>query len=322
MAGQLGISDCALPELLSGDHHFSDKIRKTRIVCTLGPASRSVEQVVSMLRAGMNVARFNFSHGTHEYHLETLSNVRQAMNQAGIVCGLMLDTKGPEIRTGLLVGGKNINLAAGQTLVLRCDVDMKTFEGTSQEIAVDYKNLPRAVQPGSVIKIDDGLIVCNVLECQIEPPLVRVQVQNSAELGQRKGVNLPGAAVDLPPVTEQDKNDLRFAAANGFDMVAASFMRNAAGVNEIREILRSAGGPQIKIVSKIENQEGLDNFDEILEASDGIMVARGDLGVEIPIQRVSSLHYFWLFIAKKSLIFFVLSYSVGGHCTEDDDPKV
>jgi len=256
--------------------------RKSKIVCTIGPKSQSVEKLSQLLHAGMNVARMNFSHGDHEYHLTTIENVHEACKITNRLCAILLDTKGPEIRTGKLKGGQPVQLQAGQELTILTNTDAK-FQGDNQTIAMDYVNLWKVVKPGSIIKIGDGLIVCQVVTTQ--PHTVKVIVQNTAKLGEKKGVNLPGSPVDLPAMTQRDIDDLLFGVKHGVDFIAASFTRQAQDVIEMRKVLGEAG-KNIKIISKIENQQGLDNFDSILAETDGIMVARGDLGVEIPIQKV------------------------------------
>lgn len=270
--------------------------RKTKIVCTIGPKTSDVDSLVALMNAGMNVARMNFSHGTHESHLGVINNVRAAAKQAEVICAIMLDTKGPEIRTlklktrtitnvhGVEEESATVVLAKGQTLTILCGPQPDDFRGDAETIALDYANLPKVVAPGSAIKIDDGLICCEVVRC--DDDRVTVTVLNDAELGQNKGVNLPGTVVDLPAMTEKDKRDLLFGLEHGVDAIAASFTRKAEDVVNMRALLGDKGA-NIKIICKIENQEGLDNFGEILAEADGIMVARGDLGVEIPIQKVA-----------------------------------
>ncbi|GAB0497683.1 hypothetical protein MMPV_009020 [Pyropia vietnamensis] len=262
---------------------------RTKIICTIGPKTKSVDTLVKLVKAGMNVMRLNFSHGDHEYHAGVISNLRECLAASKSMAAIMLDTKGPEIRTGKLVGGKEIELEAGQYLTLTSDY---THLGTCQMIAQSYKKLSVSVQEGSEVLIDDGLLAL-VVE-SIDGDFVICRVKNGGVLGETKGVNLPGAVVDLPALTEKDKSDLSFGCAQKVDLVAASFIRKASDVIEIREHLAANGGSAIKIISKIENQEGLQNFDDILAVSDGIMVARGDLGVEIPIQKVA--------IAQKMMI--------------------
>lgn len=261
---------------------------KTKIICTIGPASNTVETIGQLVEAGMSVVRLNFSHGTHEYHANIIKNTRQYLEQSGKIVALMLDTKGPEIRTGKLVDGKPVELQAGKPFTLICD---PAFVGDATKVGIDYMSLPTTVKPGDRILVDDGLIALVVNKTS--EGRVDCTIDNNGMLGQNKGVNLPGMIVDLPGVTEKDKADIAFGVEQDVDFIAASFIRTAAQVNEIRDLpgVREKG---IKIISKIENQEGLNNFEEILEASDGIMVARGDLGVEIPIERV--------FAAQKMMI--------------------
>ncbi|KAJ3699665.1 hypothetical protein LUZ61_003370 [Rhynchospora tenuis] len=265
---------------------------KTKIVCTLGPASRSVPMIERLLRAGMNVARFNFSHGSHEYHQETLDNLRQAMENTGILCAVMLDTKGPEIRTGFLKDGKPIKLTEGNEITISTDYSIKGDEST---ISMSYKKLAEDVTPGMVILCADGTISLKVLSCDRENGLVRCRCENSSMLGERKNVNLPGVIVDLPTLTEKDKVDiLEWGVPNKIDMIALSFVRKGSDLVEVREVL-GEHAKNIKLMSKVENQEGVANFDDILANSDAFMVARGDLGMEIPIEKI--------FYAQKVMIF-------------------
>ncbi|XP_057961523.1 pyruvate kinase, cytosolic isozyme [Malania oleifera] len=265
---------------------------KTKIVCTLGPASRSVPMVEKLLRAGMNVARFNFSHGSYAYHQETLDNLKAAMNNTGLLCAVMLDTKGPEIRTGLLKDGKPINLKQGQEITISTDYSIK---GDENMICMSYKKLAEDVRPQSVILCSDGTITLTVLSCDTELGLVRCRCENSAVLGERKNVNLPGVIVDLPTLTDKDQEDiLEWGIPNKIDMIALSFVRKGSDLVEVRKLL-GEHAKNILLMSKIENQEGVANFDEILANSDAFMVARGDLGMEIPIEKI--------FLAQKVMIY-------------------
>ncbi|MBQ3438289.1 MAG: pyruvate kinase PykF [Fusobacterium sp.] len=256
-------------------------MKKTKIVCTIGPKTESVEMLKDLLNTGMNVMRLNFSHGDYEEHGQRIKNFRQAMSETGLRGALLLDTKGPEIRTIALEGKKDVSIKAGQKFTFTTD---KNFIGNSEKVAVTYENFAKDLKIGDTILVDDGLIALEVEE--ISGNEVICIAKNNGELGENKGINLPGVSVSLPALSEKDIRDLKFGCECNVDFVAASFIRKAEDVNEVRKVLHENGGDRILIISKIENQEGLDNFDEILEASDGIMVARGDLGVEIAVEDV------------------------------------
>ena len=272
--------------------------KKTHIICTLGPSSRSVEDLEGLLQAGMSVARVNFSHGTHEYHAECLENLRAACANVDKTCGVLLDTKGPEIRTGMLRDGEPVELKRGNMVTLTTDYSVL---GTAEMIAVSYEHMARDVMPGDNILMSDGNVMLEVLETDPGSGTVTCECLNSATLGERKNCNLPGVKVDLPTLTEKDLHDIvGFGIVNDVDFIAASFVRKASDVRAIRKVLDDAGGSSIKIISKVENHEGLCNYDEILAESDAIMVARGDLGMEIPLERI-----FWvqkMMIRKANLL--------------------
>ena len=256
-------------------------MRRTKMVCTMGPNENDYELMKAMAEI-MDVARFNFSHGDHEEHLSRLELLRKARKEVGRPIAALLDTKGPEIRTGLLEGGQKISLVEGEKIILTTEEVL----GTKDKIFINYDKLHEDVKPGNVILIDDGLIGLAVEA--VKGVEIFCKVTNGGELGERKGVNVPGVPIQLPSITDKDIEDIKFGIAEEFDFVAASFIRSADAVRQIRAIIDEAGS-QMKIISKIESQEGLDNIDAIIEASDGIMLARGDLGVEIDAKRIPQL---------------------------------
>eukprot|EP00161_Ancyromonas_sigmoides_P025239 TRINITY_DN83_c0_g1_i2.p1 TRINITY_DN83_c0_g1~~TRINITY_DN83_c0_g1_i2.p1 ORF type:complete len:562 (-),score=257.48 TRINITY_DN83_c0_g1_i2:52-1737(-) len=271
----------------------------TDVICTIGPVSNSVDTLEKLMRAGLAVVRLNFSHGTHQFHGSIIANAREAAKRvAPIPIAIALDTKGPEIRTGRHASGEDIELVAGQTL--RLTSDKEWFDkGTAEKIYCDYVALPETVSTsgtGNIIFVDDGLLELRVTA--IGDNWVDTRVVNPAKLGQQKGCNLPGVAVKLPAVTAKDKEDLLFGVEQGVDMVFASFIRKPQDVLDVRAVLGEKGA-NIKIISKIENEEGVSNFDAILQVTDGVMVARGDLGIEIPPAKVSSMQK--MMIAKCNL---------------------
>ena len=254
-------------------------MRKTKIVCTLGPASESEEIIEKLILTGMDAARFNFSHGTHESHLALLTRVKNVRDRLGRPLATILDTKGPEIRIRSFANGK-IELAEGDTFTLTT----REVEGDNTIVSVTYSNLHNEVSVGTHLLIDDGLVDIEVTE--IKGQAIICNVVTGGPLSNNKSINIPNTHISLPALTEKDKDDLKFAVENDFDFVAASFVRQASDVEEIRAVLDSHGGQHIGIIAKIENQEGVDNLEEILRVADGLMVARGDLGVEIPAQDV------------------------------------
>ena len=255
-------------------------MKKTKIICTMGP--RTMDKIIlkELIAGGMNVARFNFSHGSYEEHAERIALVRQVSEQLGIPVALMLDTKGPEIRTGLLKDGKKVSLEQGKEFTLYTE----EREGDETGCSITYQQLVYDVRKGDTILIDDGLIGLEVQ--RVSADKIECIIKNGGELGERKGVNVPNVKIHLPGVTQKDREDILFGIEQGVDYIAASFVRNSDCIMDIREILEDNHGRDIGIIAKIENPEGVDNIDEILDAADGIMVARGDLGVEIPADQV------------------------------------
>lgn len=257
-------------------------LRKTKIICTLGPAVDNEDMIRALIRTGMNAARFNFSHGSHEEHLNRLNLLKSVRDSMGRPVAAILDTKGPEIRIRSFET-KSISLEAGDSFTLTT----REVQGNGSLVSVTYPELHKEVSVGQEILIDDGLVALKVEE--INGQDIRCVVENGGALSANKSINIPGVHIHLPALTEKDVSDIRFGVENDFDFIAASFVRRAADVQVVREVLDRFGGQEVRIIAKIENQEGVDNIDEILEAADGIMVARGDLGVEIPAAKVPIL---------------------------------
>ena len=258
-------------------------MKKTKIVCTMGPSVDNEEMLEQLIDNGMNIARFNFSHGSHEEQkgrMDRLKKVRAAKNQP---IAILLDTKGPEIRTGLLEGGQKVFLEEGSLFTLTSE----EIVGNAEKVSITYEGLAQDVSVGGTILIDDGLIELKIKA--ISGNDILCEVVNGGELGQRKGVNVPNVPVKLPAITEKDREDIKFGVEQEIDFIAASFVRNAECILEIKAYLKTLKAPYIPIIAKVENAEGIENIDEIIRAADGVMVARGDLGVEIPAEEVPYL---------------------------------
>ena len=257
-------------------------MRRTKIICTLGPAVDDEEMIRTLIRTGMDAARFNFSHGSHPEHLARLTMLKSVRDSMGRPVATILDTKGPEIRIKSFET-KTITLEPGDPFTLTTE----DVVGNQGWVSVTYPKLHEELQPGQEILVDDGLVAIKV--DRIEGTRIICTVENGGTLSANKSINIPGVHIQLPALTEKDVADIRFGVENDFDFIAASFVRRAADVEAIRAVLHECGGDDVRIIAKIENQEGVDNIDEILSAADGIMVARGDLGVEIPAARVPIL---------------------------------
>ncbi len=256
-------------------------MRNTKIVCTIGPASESPEMLEKLMNEGMNVARLNFSHGDHEEHAARIKNIREVAGKLDKTIGILLDTKGPEMRTHAMENGA-VELKRGQDVI----VSMEEVTGTSEKFSISYAGLIDDVDADSRILLDDGLIELKIKNIDKEANEILCEVLNDGVLKNKKGVNVPGVSVNLPGITEKDASDIIFGIGQEVDFIAASFIRRHKDVLEIRELLEKHGAAHINIIPKIENQEGIDNIESILEISDGLMVARGDLGVEIPPETV------------------------------------
>lgn len=257
-------------------------MRKTKIICTLGPATDNEEILRQLMESGMNVARFNFSHADYEEHLNRLKMLKRLRNELGLPVAALLDTKGPEIRIKKFAKDK-VTLTQGQNFILTTE----DIIGDETKVSVTYKDLPKDVAEGSRVLVDDGLVEMVVKE-KTDTELL-CEVKNDGVISNNKGVNLPGSEISMPFISEKDREDIIFAAKNGYDFIAASFTRSASDIQEVRQILKEHNGEGIQIIAKIENMQGVDNIDEIIKAADGIMIARGDMGVEIPGEEVPVL---------------------------------
>lgn len=260
---------------------MKEVLRKTNIIGTIGPASESEEMFTKLVEAGLNVARINFSHGGYEENAEKIATIKRVREKLNKPVALLLDTKGPEIRTGKLESGdEKVTIEEEQEFTFIHD----DIIGNNTKTTVTYKDLYKDVKPGAKILVDDGAIEFEVVS--VEGKDIKCKALNTAKLGSRKTMNVPGLKLNLPALAQKDIEDITNGVKAGFDFIAASFVRRASDVQAIRELLNKNGGEHVKIISKIESQEGIDNFEEILELSDGIMVARGDMGVEIPMEQV------------------------------------
>ncbi len=257
-------------------------MRRTKIVCTIGPASKDRETLRQMLKAGMNVARVNFSHGTHEEHAETIRIFRSVRDELGIPAAVLLDTRGPEIRIGNFANGEEI-LEDGQIFTITTE----DVEGTREIVSVSYKNLPDEVKPGNLVLVNDGKIVIKVTETT--PSEVRGTVLHGGKISNHKGINLPNVNLRMQYMSQQDREDILFGIEHDVDYIAASFVRSAGDVKEVRNLLDQNGGKDIKVIAKIESTQGVENFEEILQIADGIMVARGDMGVEVAYEKLPGI---------------------------------
>ncbi|KAL8857897.1 MAG: hypothetical protein Q9178_005516 [Gyalolechia marmorata] len=277
---------------LNTEYKPQKEYRRTSIICTIGPKTNSAAKINQLRKAGLNVVRMNFSHGAYEYHQSVIDNAREAERlEPGRPLAIALDTKGPEIRTGNTKGDEDIPIAQGAEINITTDEKYATA-CDDKNMYVDYKNITKVIEKGRTIYVDDGVLSFEVLEV-VDDKTVRAKCMNNGKISSKKGVNLPKTDVDLPALSEKDKNDLRFGVKNRVDMVFASFIRRGSDITSIREVLGEEG-KEIQIIAKIENQQGVNNFDEILKETDGVMVARGDLGIEIPPAQV--------FIAQKMMI--------------------
>lgn len=262
---------------------MSEYRRKTKIICTIGPASCEKDVLKKLMLAGMDVARFNFSHGDYDAFEKWFSNVVEVRKQLGIPVATLLDTKGPEIRIGAFENESGVVLKRGQTFILTTD----EIQGTNERCSVSFKGLPKEVKKGTTILIDDGLIAMEVEEIRNNDIICKVV--DGGVVTDHKGVNVPNVSLSLPYISDKDMQDLNFGAQMGFDFIAASFCRTGADIAYLRNYCHALGWNDVRIIAKIENSEGVENIDDIIREADGIMVARGDMGVEIPFEKIPSI---------------------------------
>ena len=254
---------------------------QTKIICTIGPASKEFEVMKELAKAGMDVMRMNFSHGNHESHLERLATLEKVNKELGTHVAALLDTKGPEIRTHLFKDGKQ-TVTEGTHVTIH----MNEIEGTNTEFSVNYENLYLDMEPGQTILVDDGYLELTVEKIDRSKKVIMAVAKNTHTLKDRRGINVPGVKLNLDFISPKDYEDIVWGCKNNVDFIAASFVRRASDIQEIKNIMKYSGNKDIQIIAKIENKEGVENIDEIIEISDGIMIARGDLGVEVPAEEV------------------------------------
>ena len=257
------------------------EFNQTKIVCTVGPAIEDKRRMAQMIEAGMDVMRFNFSHSTHEDHLKRLNTLRELNQEKGTTIAALVDTKGPEIRTHTFEGGV-ASFSVGQKVYIHMD----EIIGNEERFSVTYPHLIEDVKPGGIIVVDDGYLSLKVLSVDLKNKTIETISQNTHKIRDRRGVNVPGMVLKLDYISKKDEEDIQWACKNNVDFLAASFVRRADDVKKVRELLRKYGGEKIQIIAKIENQEGVSNIDEIIDEADGVMIARGDLGVEVAPQEV------------------------------------
>ncbi|CCE83274.1 Piso0_003846 [Millerozyma farinosa CBS 7064] len=270
-----------------------DKVlRRSSIIGTIGPKTNNVDTIVKLRKAGLNIVRMNFSHGTHDYHQTVIDNAKKSEEiYKGRPLAIALDTKGPEIRTGTTEGDQDFAIPPNHEMIFTTD-DAYSKKSNDKVMYIDYKNITKVIDVGRIIYVDDGVLSFEVLEV-VDDKTLKVRSVNAGKISSHKGVNLPGTDVDLPPLSEKDVSDIKFGVKNEVHMIFASFIRSGDDIKEIRKVLGEEGR-DIQIIAKIENQQGVNNFDDILKETDGVMVARGDLGIEIPAPQV--------FVVQKQLI--------------------